>query len=241
MLASTLFALLTAGHLGLVCRCGLRFARTGDRILLVPALVAAALVYDNGVLAAGRWIGVGEALELWTVPRFVAHIVLTPLLIPWSCAAAGRAGVGWARRPGVRAAAYAVTGAVIALGVFGELLHLELMPAEWARTVRYTARESSLAGVLPVIVTVLVVLVAALAVWRARGFRLWTVTTVTMLVVAGAMPPMLLTNCAELLFMAGIVATAIWLSGADRASGAGRDGGSPGPGQAMNTRPRGRL
>lgn len=223
MLASILFALLAAGHLVLAGVCARRFARTGDRILLIPALVAAALVYDNGVVAAGRWIGAGATLESWSVPRFVAHIVLTSLLIPWSGTAAARAGVTWARRRGVRAAVYVLTAAVIALGVFGELLHLDLVPAEWAGTVRYTARETSLAGVLPVIVTVLAVLVAAVAVWRVRGYRLWTVTTVTMLLVAGAMPPMLLTNCAELLFMAGIVATARWLSGTGREPGPDRD------------------
>ncbi|GGL43702.1 hypothetical protein [Nocardia jinanensis] len=221
MLASVLFAVLAAGQLALAARCVLRIRRTGDGLPIVPAMVCAALAYDNAVLAAGRWIGAGATLEGWSAPRFVAHIVLTPLLMPWACAAAVRAGVGWCRARWVRAAVWAVTAAVIVLGVLGELTPLTLEPREWAGTVRYTTAHASAAGVLPPVVTVLVVLVAAVAVWRARGYRLWTVTTVIMTVVSAAMPPMLLTNCAELVFTSGVVATAIWLSQPSRSSGSG--------------------
>lgn len=214
--ASILFAVLAAGQLALVGWCGLRYRRTGDRMLIVPALVGAALVYDNAILAAGRWIGVGGTLETLSGFRFVAHIVLTPLLMPWACAVAGLAGVVWMRRLRVRVGVYAGMLSVIALGVFGELTRLTLRPAEWAGTIRYTTEHSSPAGLLPPVVTAVVVLVAAVAVWRVRGYRLWTVTTATMTVVSAAMPPMLLTNAAELAFMGGIAATAVWLSGPGR-------------------------
>lgn len=215
MLAAGLFAVLAAGQLTLAVRCVLRIRRTGDRLPIVPALVCAALAYDNAVLAAGYRIGAGPVLESWSVPRFVAHIVLTPLLMPWACAAAARAGVGWAHSAWVRVAVWGTTVAVIVLGVFGELTPLTLEPREWAGTVRYTTAHASVAGVLPPVVTVLVVLVAAVAVWRVRDYRLWTVTTVIMTVVSAAMPPVLVTNCAELVFTAGVVATAMWLSRPD--------------------------
>lgn len=220
MLASLLFAVLAAGQLTLAGRCVLRIRRTADRLPIVPAVVCAALAYDNAVLAAGRWIGAGPTLETWSVPRFVAHIVLTPLLMPWACAAAARAGVGRARSPWVRATVGVTTAAVIVLGAVGELTPLTLEPREWAGTVRYTTPHASVAAVLPPVVTVLVVLVAAIAVWRVRGYRLWTVTTVIMTVVSASMPPMLVTNCAELVFTAGVVATAIWLTQSARPSGA---------------------
>lgn len=217
MPASILFAVLAAAELALVVWCVFRYRSTGDRLFVVPAVVCAALVYDNAVLAAGRWIGVGTTLETLSAFRFVAHIVLTPLLMPWARVVAGRAGVAWVRRPGIRTAVYALTLGVIALGVSGELARLTLVPAEWAGTVRYTTEHSSLAGLLPPVITVVVVLVAAVAVWRHRGYRLWTVTTVIMTVVSAAMPPMLLTNAAELVFVWGIVATAVWLTGPGRA------------------------
>ncbi|MEV3959926.1 hypothetical protein AB0M34_03355 [Nocardia sp. NPDC050193] len=220
MLASLLFAVLAAGQLALAGRCALRFRATGDRLLLVPAVVCAALAYDNAILAAGRWLGAGATLESWSAPRFVAHLVLTPLLMPWACAAAARAGVGWVRSRWVRAAIAAVTAGVIVLGVAAELTPLTLEPREWAGTVRYTTAHMSVAGLLSPVVTVVVVLVAAVAVWRARGYRLWTVTTVIMTAVSAAMPPMLLTNCAELVFTAGVVATAVWLTQLSRAPGA---------------------
>ncbi|MGW5383862.1 hypothetical protein [Nocardia sp. NPDC003963] len=211
MLASVLFAVLAAGQLALSGRCLLLIRWTGDRLPIVPAMVCVALAYDNAVLAAGRWAGAGPALETWSVPRFVAHLVLTPLLMPWARAAADRAGVGWVRARWVRAGVWVLTAAVLAMGVFGELTGLTLEPREWAGTVRYTTAHASVAGVLSPVVTVLVVLVAAIAVWRVRGYRLWTVTTVIMTAVSAAMPPMLLTNCAELVFTVGVVATAGWL------------------------------
>ncbi|WP_063061264.1 hypothetical protein [Nocardia sienata] len=220
MLASVLFAVLAAGQLALGSRCVLRFRATADRLFLVPAVVCAALAYDNAVLAAGRWVGAGTTLESWSAPRFVAHIVLTPLLMPWACAAAARAGVGWARIRWVQAAVAAVTAVVIVVGVAGELTPLTLEPREWAGTVRYTTAHASAAGLLAPVVTVVVVLLAAVAVWRVRGYRRWTVTTVIMTVVSAAMPPMLLTNCAELVFTAGVVATAIWLAEQSRVPGA---------------------
>ncbi|MFI1461832.1 hypothetical protein [Nocardia carnea] len=216
MPASILFAVLAAGQLALVGWCGMRYRRTGDRMLIVPAVVCAALVYDNAIVAAGRWIGVGGTLETLSVFRFVAHLVLTPLLMPWACAAAGLAGVGWMRLMWVRVVVGAATLAVIALGVFGELTRLTLRPTEWAGTIRYTTEHSSLSGLLPPVITVVVVLVAAVAVWRVRGYRLWTVATATMAVVSAAMLPMLLTNAAELFFAWGIVATAMWLPGPGR-------------------------
>ncbi|NUP29360.1 MAG: hypothetical protein HOQ44_22180 [Nocardia sp.] len=212
MLAAVLFAVLAAGQATLAARCAHRFLRTGDRLPIVPAVVCAALTYDNAVLATGRWIGAGPALESWSVPRVVAHIVLTPLLMPWARAAAARAGVGWVRSRWATVAVGVITAAVIVLGASVELNPLVLEPREWAGTVRYTTAHASAAAVLSPVVTVLVVLVAAIAVWRVRGYRLWTVTTVIMAVVPAAMPPMLITNCAELVFTAGVVATAMWLS-----------------------------
>lgn len=213
MLASILFAVLAAGQLALVCWCAVRFRATRDRSLLVPAAVCAALSYDNGILAVGRWIGAGETLEALTIPRFVLHLLLTPLLMPWARAVSARAGVGWAGTAAARAVVAAVTVAVIALGVLGEMVRLDLRPEEWAGTVRYTTDHTSLAGLLPPVITVLVMLVAAVAVWRVRGYRFWTLTTVTMALASAAGLPVLLTNCAELLFVVGVVATAVRFSG----------------------------
>ncbi|MET8799995.1 hypothetical protein ABZV91_26820 [Nocardia sp. NPDC004568] len=221
MFASLLFAVLAAGQLALAGRCALGLRATADRLFVVPALVCAALAYDNAILAAGRWIGAGATLENWSAPRFVAHLVLTPLLMPWACAAAARAGVGWARTRWARVAVGTGTVAVIVLGVACELTPLTLEPREWAGTVRYTTAHASPAGLLPPVLTVVVVLVAAVAVWRVRGYRRWAVTTVIMTVVSAAMPPMLLTNCAELVFTAGVVATALWLTEQSRAPGTG--------------------
>jgi hypothetical protein len=49
------------------------------RMLLI--LVMVGLLYDNGVLSIGTWLGAGEQLESLHAWRYWAHAFLTPLLV----------------------------------------------------------------------------------------------------------------------------------------------------------------
>lgn len=56
----------------------------------VPLLVTAVLVYDNGIIAAGRFIGAGDLLLWLNMARFGIHAIVTPLLVMWAWHSAHR-------------------------------------------------------------------------------------------------------------------------------------------------------
>ncbi|MFF5898918.1 hypothetical protein ACFY8O_23760 [Streptomyces argenteolus] len=205
---SSVFALLAIAQVCLavsVARC----RRTVPGLpTVVPVLVCAALVWDNGVIAVGDLLGAGPLLETLSVPRFAAHALLTPLLVLWSLSVADRAGLPWARRRGVRGAAVGLTALLVAAGVLHDVLGLTLRTERWADTLRYVNDAASPVGPLPAIVTGLVVLLTGIALWRSTGFARLAVAAAVMVAVSGAaatVPP--LGNAAEVVLNAGLLMT----------------------------------
>ncbi|WP_320777938.1 hypothetical protein [Streptomyces sp. CRN 30] len=205
---SLLFAALATGQLVLAVA-AVRYWRVAPgRSTVIPALICAALVWDNTVIALGSTLGTGTVLEALSVPRFVLHAFLTPLLVVWSLAAAEHAGIRWALRGRVRAVTAALTGVLIAAGVLHDVLELSLEAERWQGTVRYANAAASPVGPLPAIVTGLVVLVAGIVLWRRAGFPWLAVTAAVMVVVSGAAAQVpVLGNAAEVVLDVGILLT----------------------------------
>jgi hypothetical protein len=164
----------------------------------LAALVAAGLVYDNGVVAAGRLIGEGGLLMALNHPRFVIHALLTPLLIVTAVGLARACGAGWARARAVHVLAWC-----LALGlVYG----LELAAAPEGDALRYSAAHT--APPVPAIVTVVALLAAGLATVRRGGA--WMAGGAAAMFAASAVhsAPMAIANLGEVAFLAGIAMTA---------------------------------
>ncbi|MGW0781854.1 hypothetical protein [Streptomyces sp. NPDC002913] len=205
---SLVFAVLAAAQLFLAVSAGRCWRAAPGLSAAVPTLVCAALVWDNGVIALGSSAGAGPLLETLSVPRFVAHALLTPLLVLWSLSAVTHAGLPWARRKGVRVAAVGLTVLLVAAGVLHDIIGLTLRTERWADTLRYTNDAASPVGPLPAIITGLVVLFAGIVLWRSTGFAWLAVTAGVMVVVSGAaaqVPP--LGNAAEVVLNVGLLLT----------------------------------
>ena len=123
MLVSLIYAVLAVGVLG----AGIAAVRL--RAWTV-AVVAAALVYDNGVIAAGRPLGAGDLLEGLNAGRFAGHALFTPLLIVVGAllARAGRT---------LLSVAAGLTAVLIVFGVYTDIVRLRLVPERYADTLRY--------------------------------------------------------------------------------------------------------
>lgn len=63
-------------------------------------LIILALIYDNGIIAFGKWIGEGELLETLNLLRFWTHAFLTPLLVLFATGTLKESGVLWAQKNG---------------------------------------------------------------------------------------------------------------------------------------------
>ena len=61
-------------------------------------IVILPLIYDNLILATGKWIGEGELLESLNFSRFCLHALITPLLVMYSIGTLRESGIEWAKK-----------------------------------------------------------------------------------------------------------------------------------------------
>ncbi|WP_280509721.1 hypothetical protein [Nocardia farcinica] len=210
-MVSALLLLVAAGQLACVGVLWTRVTRV-PRVWLL-GVVGVGLAYDSAVIGLGAVLGEGAFLHVLSVPRFVAHAVLTPLLIVWAADRLGaRHGTEDGRRDrSVSAArgwwwtAVALTGALLAGGVLTELPHLRLVPREYADTLRYAAEHP--APPVPALVVGIVMLAAGIVLWRKESARTLLIGTVVLIgasAAAVAVPP--LGNVGEAALLVRLVA-----------------------------------
>lgn len=175
----------------------------------LPLLVVAALVYDNSVLALGRYIGEGALLEGLNLARFWIHALVTPLLVIFAWHAAARTKVGWART------GWAALGAVVAalaLMVL-ELTHvvgIELQPEREYGVLSYSSTEPVNGPPLMVLLVSVALLVAGFLVWRRQKW-VWLLVGTLLMGIGSAVPfpvnSAAVTNAFELILLISILAT----------------------------------
>jgi len=161
-------------------------------------VVGLGVTYDAAVVGLGATLGTGSLLHALSVPRFVVHALLTPLLILW---AADRVDAG----PRMRRAAAALTAVAVAWGVLSELPHLHLVPKSYADTVRYAAEHA--VPPAPAIVVSVVLLAAGIMLWRRERRSAVLIGTVLLFIASAAavaVPP--LGNAGEAAMLLGLVA-----------------------------------
>ena len=204
MVIASLVHLLVAVILAGLVAIGARvWSRDGRPPTLIVVAVAAGLVYDNAVLGAGHWLGHGPVLEALSWPRFVIHALLTPLLILPGRAAAAAFGLRWARQPASRAAFAAAALVLVAVGVVSDVVLLRLEAQADAGVTSYG--NAAAAVPVPAIVTMVVLLVIGMMLWRASSWP-WLALGAAVMFVTSAFGG-LLTNLGELSLLASLVAT----------------------------------
>jgi hypothetical protein len=196
--------------------------------LRVPALVVTVLClaigYDNAAIALGRLLGAGEPLATINAGRFAAHALFTPFLaiVAWRLAIAlvaapyGRV----LRSRAFGATLAALTAALVAWGVWTEILELELEARQYADTLRYV-NVAAHGPPIPAIITIVVAIGIGVVVWRRAGWP-WLFAGALAMFVAAALGANLfwLQNIGELILLASVVAT---LYRAGRAPGPDHD------------------
>ncbi|MFD3683576.1 hypothetical protein ACFWTE_01990 [Nocardiopsis sp. NPDC058631] len=206
-MASLLFAVFALAHLGLTVWL-VRLAITRHAAHTWPvALVAAGLVYDNGIVAIGSSIGAGDLLYALNLPRFLVHALVTPLLVVFAVGAARDLGLTWARSRAVRAAFWLLTALLIAYGLATETVGLALVPGREGDALRYSAAESSVP--IPSVTAIVVLILVGVALFlRARSA--WMLTGAAFMFATAAMPsaPLAVGNLGEVALIAGLALTA---------------------------------
>ncbi|HYH32277.1 MAG TPA: hypothetical protein VD903_18060 [Pseudonocardia sp.] len=198
------YALLLGWGAVLVRRHGMR----APADVLLPVILA--LVYDNGVLAAGRLIGEGPLLEGLNVARYWLHALLTPLLVLFAWDAMGRAGLAAARRSWAWALAVALYLAAVVVELAGHVLGLSLRPRRQYGVLSYAVQEPAAGPPVMILVVSAVLLLAAAVVWWKQRWP-WFAVGVVLMSAGGAVPLPLdsaaVTNAFEFLLLASLLAT----------------------------------
>lgn len=99
------------------------------RLENVILLVMLALIYDNGILGLGKFIGEGELLESLNLARYWLHALITPLLVLFGWRSLVNADIDWAKTKVVKWGAFLLTLGLIIYDLVAEVWGISLSPA----------------------------------------------------------------------------------------------------------------
>lgn len=152
-------------------------------LLLLFVLIG--LVYDTLIILTGRFIGEGELLKILNVGRFLVHALVTPVMMIFAFGVLRQAGIRWAQSRASHVVVCVLSALLIALGVYEDVLALDLDLRVVADTVRY-ANEGGMKGPpIPAMFTIFFLIGAGLFLWRSTGWWLLATGSFAMLIAAG--------------------------------------------------------
>ena len=176
-----------------------------DRYLPIVILTLLALVYDGLTIAIGGMIGEGPLLRALNTPRFLAHALITPLLLIFVFGVMRRCGVSWAQSRGAHATACLVAVALVLWGSKSGVLDLSLAPRFDHETIRY-ANTAEKGPPIPVILVSVLTTAAAIAVGRKTRQYGMLAGSLVMFALAPQTPRFpAIGNIAEVFFSYGLI------------------------------------
>ena len=204
---TTIFLLVTLAQLLFLGMSVQRLRRNRSLYTAVATAVILGLVYDNIIIAIGRFIGEGALLSQLSIVRFVIHGLLTPLMIMFAWRMGQGFGLSWGEKPAVYWGFAGLTAVMVALGSYTEIITLTLKPIWDGDILRYTHADPS-GPPIPSIVVIVVAIVVGAFLWRQKKWWVMCVGAILMFIFAGAGASiLLLSNIGEVIYVGSIVWT----------------------------------
>ena len=172
-------------------------------------LLLLGMFYDNLVQGVGNWFIEEGWYAPANLPRFILHASVLPFLTLFGLSVMRCAGVAVARNRGFIAFCWLFTGCALGWGLYHEVVLLELGP----KSALGVAKLGSLSSVPPVatILTNILVLPMAAAVWRVAGWPWFFLGGLFIFVLNGATGAQpwgfLVGNFAEVVFVVSLLQT----------------------------------
>ena len=178
---------------------------------LLVLMVVFGLAYDNFALAAGGVIPAGDLLRALNVPRYWVHALFTPMMMIAAFGALRLSGSKFAQGKTWHIIICVLATALIALGSYTDIFNLTLEPVVSGGLTRYVNTFEFLKGPpIPAVVTVLVVLIFGILLWRNTRFPWLFVSALVMFGAAGAVGMLIVQNIGEIAFAGGLVSAQIF-------------------------------
>ncbi|WP_051359428.1 hypothetical protein [Paucisalibacillus globulus] len=146
----------------------------------VLLLVILGLIYDNAIIAFGKFIGKGTVLEWLSYGRFWLHALFTPTLILFAWSVCFRTDLPWAKHAFSKVLAYLLTIGLILFELFVSIRGLKL-EAVWKNGLLTYESVGSTNPFMVIVITLLLGIVGSILMVKFRFFWLLSGTVVMVL------------------------------------------------------------
>jgi hypothetical protein len=172
-------------------------------------IVILPLIYDNLILATGKWIGEGELLESLNFARFCLHALITPLLVMYSVGTLRESGIEWAQKKWLVLVGLFYTVGLIVLEFATEVFGLELEVVKEYGVVSYSNVEEATGPPIMVLLVTLVLIVASAILWKKTIWPMFFIGAVVM-TIGSAIPLNIESGAVTNAFELFLIFTLIW-------------------------------
>jgi len=172
-------------------------------------IVILPLIYDNLLLATGKWIGEGELLESLNFSRFCLHALITPLLVMYSIGTLRESGIEWAKKKWLVLVGILYTVGLIVLEFLLEVFGLELEVVKEYGVVSYSNVEEATGPPLMVLLVTLILIVASAILWKKTKWPVFFIGAIVM-TIGSAIPINVDSGAVTNAFELFLIFTLIW-------------------------------
>ncbi|WP_053589705.1 hypothetical protein [Bacillus sp. FJAT-22090] len=172
-------------------------------------LIVIALVYDNYIIAIGRWIGESSFLESLNLARFWFHALFTPLLVIFSVGTLQESGLKWAQKTWVKAATIIYTLGMIGLELIVETIGIKLIPIQEFDVLRYGTIEEVSGPPLMILFVTLILILCSVVLWVKTKWVLFFIG-VFIMTIGSAIPINVESGAVTNAFELFLIFTLIW-------------------------------
>ncbi|MGB2870340.1 hypothetical protein, partial [Psychrobacillus psychrotolerans] len=143
-------------------------------------IVILPLIYDNLILATGKWIGEGELLESLNFSRFCLHALITPLLVMYSIGTLRESGIEWAKKKWLVIVGIIYTIGLMVFEFSVEVVGLEIEVVKEYGVVSYSNVEEATGPPIMVLFVTLILIVASAIVWKKTKWPIFFIGAIVM-------------------------------------------------------------
>jgi len=177
---------------------------------LLPVVIG--LLYDNGVITLGKFLGEGTLTEKLNLMRYLLHALFTPFLVFYAWAAIKKTKSNFAKKTSFNIAPFIVTPILILLELFTEVIGLQIFP-KWQYGVLSYSSESGGGPPLMVILVSVVLLIASIIVLIKQKWGWFFIGSLLMIIMSAVQLPInsnAVTNLFEVTLILSLFATSIF-------------------------------
>lgn len=172
-------------------------------------VVTLGLIYDNGLLATGIFIGEGSTLETLNLWRFLGHAFFTPTLVLFALGIGRHSELQWAKKSVTLYSFLLITIALI-LYELTEITHQTLQPVVEYGVLRYTLVGGSSGPPIMVLIVTFILLLVSISLFRHTKWSVMMLGVILMILGSAIPLPIesgAITNTFELIFMTALLMT----------------------------------